>query len=178
MGSGLYRRSWTLLPTPFIGAQRLSELPLSCVTVCHHISTGLYRSLSAQRLSERTVFGKKNYNGAFKTATHHLGRPRQRSRCNDSLRAGQFGSRTPSWREFTHPSITPPRPAHSSTKWVPAFSRKYSRRGGAFTTHPYLVPRLQCRVYIYDLWCRARSLLSPLRLPGLLKENFKFIFTF
>jgi len=24
-----------------------------CVTVCHHSSTGLYRSLSAQRLSER-----------------------------------------------------------------------------------------------------------------------------
>ena len=26
-----------------------------CVTVCHHVSTGLYHSLSAQRLSERTV---------------------------------------------------------------------------------------------------------------------------
>jgi hypothetical protein len=25
MGSGLYRRSWTSLPTPFISAQRLSE---------------------------------------------------------------------------------------------------------------------------------------------------------
>ena len=55
-GSGLYRRSWTSLPTPFITVQRLSELPLPCVTVCHHISTGLYRSLSAQRLSERTVY--------------------------------------------------------------------------------------------------------------------------
>ena len=49
MGSGLYRRSWTSLPTLFISAQRLFELPLPCVTVCHHISTGLYRSLSAQR---------------------------------------------------------------------------------------------------------------------------------
>ena len=32
------------------------DLPLPCVTVCHHISTGLYHSLSAQRLSERTVY--------------------------------------------------------------------------------------------------------------------------
>jgi hypothetical protein len=32
------------------------ELPVPCVTVCHHISTGLYHSLSAQRLSERTVY--------------------------------------------------------------------------------------------------------------------------
>ena len=45
----------TSLPTPFTSAQRLSELPLPCVTVCQHISTGLYRSLSVQRLSERTV---------------------------------------------------------------------------------------------------------------------------
>jgi len=29
---------------------------LPCINVCHHSSTGLYRSLSAQRLSERTVF--------------------------------------------------------------------------------------------------------------------------
>ena len=29
---GLYRRSWTSLPTPFISEQRLSELPLPCVT--------------------------------------------------------------------------------------------------------------------------------------------------
>ena len=29
---------------------------LPCITVCYHSSTGLYRSLSAQRLSERTVF--------------------------------------------------------------------------------------------------------------------------
>ena len=43
------------LPTPFISAQRLSELPLPCITMCHHISTGLHRNLSAQRLSERTV---------------------------------------------------------------------------------------------------------------------------
>ena len=28
----------------------------TCVTVCHHSSNGLYRTLSAQRLSERTVF--------------------------------------------------------------------------------------------------------------------------
>ena len=34
--------AWTSVPTPFISAQRLSELPLPCVTVCHHISTGLY----------------------------------------------------------------------------------------------------------------------------------------
>ena len=27
-----------------------------CVTVCHQISTGPYHSLSAQRLSERTVY--------------------------------------------------------------------------------------------------------------------------
>jgi len=46
---------WTSLQKRFISAQRLSELPLPCVTVCCHISTGLYRSLSAQRLSERTV---------------------------------------------------------------------------------------------------------------------------
>ena len=46
---------WTSLPTPFITAQRLSELPLPCVTMCHHISAGPYRSLSAQRLPERTV---------------------------------------------------------------------------------------------------------------------------
>ena len=51
-GSGLYRRSWTSLPTPFVVAQWLSELPLPCVTVCHHIWTGLYRILSAQWLSE------------------------------------------------------------------------------------------------------------------------------
>ena len=50
-----YRHSWTSLPAPFISVQRLSELPLPCVTMCHHISTGLYHSLSAQRLSERTV---------------------------------------------------------------------------------------------------------------------------
>jgi len=31
------------------------ELPLPGVTVCHHISTGLYRSLSAQRLSELSI---------------------------------------------------------------------------------------------------------------------------
>ena len=31
------------------------EIPLPCVIVCHHISTGLYHSLRAQRLSERTV---------------------------------------------------------------------------------------------------------------------------
>jgi len=55
--SGLYRWSWISLPTPFTRAQQLSELPLVCVTVCHHISTGLYHSLSAQRLSERTVYG-------------------------------------------------------------------------------------------------------------------------
>jgi len=59
MGSDLYIRLWTSLPTPFISAQRLSELPLPCVTVYHHVSTGLYHSLSAQRLSERTVFGQK-----------------------------------------------------------------------------------------------------------------------
>ena len=52
MGSGLCRRSWTSLPTPCISAQRLYELPLPCVTVCHHISTGLNRSQSAQRLYE------------------------------------------------------------------------------------------------------------------------------
>ena len=28
MGSGLYRRSWTSHPTPFVSAQRLSELPV------------------------------------------------------------------------------------------------------------------------------------------------------
>ena len=39
-----------------LSAQRLSELPLPCVTVCHHSSTGLYRILSTKRLSERTVF--------------------------------------------------------------------------------------------------------------------------
>jgi len=39
-----------------LSAQRLSELPLPCVTVCHHSSTGLYPILSAKRLSERTVF--------------------------------------------------------------------------------------------------------------------------
>jgi hypothetical protein len=32
-GSGLYRRSWTSLPTPFISAQRLSERK-SVETVC------------------------------------------------------------------------------------------------------------------------------------------------
>jgi len=37
---------------PSLSAQRLSELTLPCVTVCHHISNGLYPSLSAQRLSE------------------------------------------------------------------------------------------------------------------------------
>jgi predicted Fe-S protein YdhL (DUF1289 family) len=52
MGSVLYRRSRTSLPTSFVSTQRLTEIPLPCVTVCHHISTGLYRSLSAQRLSE------------------------------------------------------------------------------------------------------------------------------
>ena len=31
------------------------SLPLLCVNVCHHISTGLYHSPSAQRLSKRTV---------------------------------------------------------------------------------------------------------------------------
>jgi len=50
-----FRPSWTSLPTPLISEQRLSELPLPCVTVCHHISAGLYRSLSAQRLSKRAV---------------------------------------------------------------------------------------------------------------------------
>jgi len=39
-----------------LSAQRLSDLPLPCVTVCHHSSTGLYSSLSAQRLSESTVY--------------------------------------------------------------------------------------------------------------------------
>ena len=43
ISTGLYRR---------LSAQRLSELPLPCVTVCHHISAALYRSLSTQRLSE------------------------------------------------------------------------------------------------------------------------------
>jgi len=33
MGSGLYRRSWTSLPTAFISAQRLSELPVCYVCV-------------------------------------------------------------------------------------------------------------------------------------------------
>jgi len=47
---------WTSLLTPFISAQWLSELPLLCVTVCYHISTGLYHSIRAQRLSKRTVF--------------------------------------------------------------------------------------------------------------------------
>jgi len=46
----------TSLSTPFISAQRLSELPLPCITVCHRSSAGLYRSLSAQRLSERIVY--------------------------------------------------------------------------------------------------------------------------
>jgi len=31
------------------------QLPLPCITVCHHNSTGLYGSLSAQRLSERAL---------------------------------------------------------------------------------------------------------------------------
>ena len=51
---GNWRMEWKIFP-PFISAKRLSELPLPCVTVCHHISTRLYRSLSAERLSERTV---------------------------------------------------------------------------------------------------------------------------
>jgi len=60
---GLYKSSWTSLPAPFISAQRLTELPFPSVTVCHHISTGLYRSLSAQRLSERTVQEKSTWRG-------------------------------------------------------------------------------------------------------------------
>jgi len=47
--------SWASLPTLFISAQRLSELPFPCVTMCHHISTALYHSLSVQRLSKHTV---------------------------------------------------------------------------------------------------------------------------
>ena len=37
------------------------EIPLPCVTVCHHISNGISRNLSAQRLSERTVFASYIY---------------------------------------------------------------------------------------------------------------------
>jgi len=48
----LCRRPWTSISTPLISAQRLYKLPLPCVAVCHHISTGLYRSQSEQRLSE------------------------------------------------------------------------------------------------------------------------------
>ena len=33
-----------------------TSLPLPCGTECHHSSTGLYCSLSAQQLSERTVY--------------------------------------------------------------------------------------------------------------------------
>jgi len=40
-GSGLYRSPWTLLPMPFVSAQRFCELSIPYVTVCHHISTGL-----------------------------------------------------------------------------------------------------------------------------------------
>ena len=47
-----YKRcqKWRPLHSPFS-----PSLPLPGVTVCHHISNGLYRSLSAQRLSERIV---------------------------------------------------------------------------------------------------------------------------
>jgi hypothetical protein len=40
------------------------SLPLPCVTVCRHISTGLYRSLSAQRLSELPL--------PWVTVCHHI----------------------------------------------------------------------------------------------------------
>jgi len=36
----------------------VSPLLLPCVTVCHHSSTGFYRSLSLQQLSKRTVFNQ------------------------------------------------------------------------------------------------------------------------
>jgi hypothetical protein len=63
--SGLYRRSWTSLPTPFISAQRLSERR-SAQSFCEYNWTGsgpFRRSwtsrptalISAQRLSERNV---------------------------------------------------------------------------------------------------------------------------
>jgi len=39
-----------------LSTQRYSVLALPCINVCHHISTRLYCSLHAQRLSEHTVY--------------------------------------------------------------------------------------------------------------------------
>jgi hypothetical protein len=69
-GSGLCRRSWTSLPTPFVSAQRLSKhRSAENVCECNETGSGLYRRswtslptpvICAQRLSERTVL-HQNY---------------------------------------------------------------------------------------------------------------------
>ena len=52
---GILRSVWCYFLSIGCPKLRLSDLPLPCFTVCHHSSTGLYRSLSAQLLSGRTV---------------------------------------------------------------------------------------------------------------------------
>jgi hypothetical protein len=45
-GSGLYRRSWTSLPTPFVSAQLLSERTGVFQRTCHWLDKGLYQLTS------------------------------------------------------------------------------------------------------------------------------------
>ena len=78
---GNWRMEWTSLPTPFISAQRITELPLPCVTVCHHITTRLYHSLSAQRLTELPL--------PCVTVCHHIS-----TRLYHSLSAQRLSERT------------------------------------------------------------------------------------
>jgi hypothetical protein len=121
-----------------------------------------YRSLSAQRLSEHTVFRIERHNLGFlfhiyQIPGSHLGLLEaplyeeqmnqnvysESSICSDSsarvaTRYGLDGPGIESWwgRDFPHP----PRPALGPTRppiqWAPGLSQGKSGRGVALTTHP------------------------------------------
>jgi hypothetical protein len=73
------------------------SIPLPCVTVCHHISTGLYQVMSCHTVHYICVHLQLSLSVHF-IISHHLysfSVPRYISRCSDSLRSERSGDRIP-----------------------------------------------------------------------------------